>query len=50
MSKATVIHVTNDLVQAVNKEFYDFIWSDKDKAKRTALINDTEHGGLKMLE
>ena len=50
MSKATLIHVTNDLVQAVNKEFYNFIWSRKDKVKPTALINDIEQGGLKMLD
>ena len=40
MSKATLIHVANDLVQAMNKDFYNFIWSSKDKVKRLALIND----------
>lgn len=34
----------------MNKEFYNFIWSGKDKVKRTALINDIEQGGLKMLD
>ena len=38
------------LVQAVNKELYNFIWNGKDKVKRSTLINDIKHGGLKMLE
>ncbi len=28
----------------------NFIWNGKDKVKRLALINDIEHGGLKMLD
>ena len=38
------------LVQAVNIELYYFIWNGKDKVKRSTLINDIEHGGLKMLD
>ena len=29
---------------------YNFIWHGNDKIKRTALINDIEDGGLKMLD
>lgn len=50
MSKASLIHSSNDLIQAVNKELYNFIWKGKDKKKRLALIEDIEYGGLKMLD
>ena len=50
MSKASLIYVSKDLIQAVNKELYSFIWKGKDKVKRLALINDIENGGLKMLD
>ena len=50
MSKASLIHVSNDLIQAANKEFFNFIWKGKDKIKRLALINDIEYGGLKMTD
>ena len=50
MSKASLIHVSKDLIQAVNKELYSFIWKGKDKVKRLALINDIENGGLQMLD
>ena len=50
MSKASLIHVSNDLIQAANKEFFNFIWKGQDKIKRLALINDNEYGGLKMLD
>ena len=50
MSKASLIHVSKDLIQAVNKELYSFIWKAKDKVKRLALINNIENGGLKMLD
>ena len=50
MSEAFLIPVSNDLIQAVNKELYNFIWKGKpDEIKRLALINDIEYGGLKML-
>ena len=29
---------------------HGFIWNGKDKVKRSVLINDVEHGGLKMLD
>ena len=50
MSKASLIYVSNDLIQAGNKEFFNFIWKGKDKIKRFALINDIEYGGLKMMD
>ena len=50
MTKAVLLYVSKDLIQAVNKELYGFIWNGKDKIKRSALINDIEHGGLKMLD
>ena len=50
MSKASLTHVSNDLIQAANKEFFKFIWKGKDKIKRCALINDIEYGGLKMMD
>ena len=50
MSKASLIYVSNDLIQAANKEFFNFIWKGKDKIKRLALINDIEYGGLKMMD
>ena len=49
MSKAALIHVSNDLIRDVNKELYSFIWNGKDKVKRPVLINDIEQGGLRML-
>ena len=50
LSKASIIYVSKDLIQTVNKELYSFIWKGKDKVKRLALINDIEFGGLKMLD
>ena len=50
MSKASLIHVSNHLIQAANREFFNFIWKGKDKIKRCALINDIEFGGLKMMD
>ena len=36
------------------KEIYNlifgFLWKGKDKGKRTAMINDIENGGLKMVD
>ena len=50
MSKASLISVPEDLIKDVNKLLYGFIWKGNDKIKRTALINDIENGGLKMLD
>ena len=45
MSKASLTHVSNYLIQAADKEFFNFIWKGKDKIKLCALINDIEYGG-----
>jgi len=50
MSKASLIPVSSELIKEVNKELCSFIWKGKDKVKRSALINDIEDGGLKMLD
>ena len=50
MPKASLIHVSNDLIQTANKEIFNFIQKGKDKIKRLALINDIEYGGLKMMD
>ena len=50
MSRASLIPVSSELIKEVNKELYSFIWKGKDKVKRSALINDIEDGGLKMLD
>ena len=50
MYKASLISVSEDLIKDVNKLLYGFIWKGNDKIKRTALINDIENGGLKMLD
>ena len=50
MSKAALIPVPRELIKEVNRELYTFIWKGKDKIKRSALINEIEDGGLKMLD
>ena len=50
MYKASLISVSEDLIKDVNKLLYDFIWRGNDKIKRSALINDIENGGLKMID
>ena len=50
MYKTSLIPVSEDLIKEVNKLLYGFIWKGNDKIKRTALINDIEDGGLKMLD
>ena len=51
LSKVAVNSVTDDLIQEINKKLtYCFIWNGTDKIKRSALINDIEDGGKKMLD
>ena len=50
LSKAALISVSNDIIKEINKLIYGFIWKGNDKIKRSALINDTDNGGLKMLD
>ena len=42
-----LISVTDDLIQEIT---YCFIWKGTDKIKRSALINDIEDAGIKMLD
>jgi len=50
LSKAALISVSKDLTKEINKLIYGFIWKGNDKIKTSALINDIENGGLKMLD
>ena len=50
LGKATAISISNDLVKQINRLIFGFIWKGNDKIKRTALNNDIENGGLKMLD
>lgn len=50
MTRASLVHVSRDLIQEVNKELYNFIWKGKDKVKRVSLISEIEFGGLRMLD
>ena len=36
-------------MKEMNNLIFGFLWKGKDKVKRTAMINDTENGGLKMV-
>ena len=50
MYKASIISVSEDLIKDVNKLLYGFTRKGNDKIKRTALIDDIENGGLKMVD
>ena len=50
MSKVALIAVSEILIKEVNSLIYRFIWKGTDKIKRSALINDIEDGGLRMLD
>ena len=50
MYRASVIPISQDLIEEANSLFYGFIWNGKDKVKRQALISDFKNGGLKMLD
>ena len=50
LSTAMMIAVTEDLIKETNRLIYRFVWKGNDKIKRSALINDIEDGGLKMLD
>ena len=45
-----MISLPKDHVKEVNKLIYHFFWKGNDKIKRSALINDINYGGLKMLD
>ena len=50
LSRVALISVSNDLIKEINKLIYGFVWKGNDKIKRSALINDIDNGGLKMLD
>lgn len=51
MSRASLVPVSKDLIQEVNKELYNFIWKGKDNVKRVSLlISEIEFDGLRMLD
>ena len=50
VSKAAIISISKDLIKEINRLIYGFIWRGNDKIKRSAIINDIEDGGLKMLD
>ena len=50
MSKAALIATSKDLIKGINSLIYGFIWRGNDKIKRSAIMNDIENGGLKMLD
>ena len=47
MYRAGLISLDKEVIKEANSIIYDFIWKGKDKVKRSSLINDLEHGGLK---
>ena len=40
--------ISLEVTKEANSIIYDFIWKSKDKVKRSSLISDIEHGGLKV--
>ena len=47
MYHAGFISLDKEVINEANSIIYDFIWKDKDKVRRSSLINDIEYGGLK---
>lgn len=48
-AKASLNHVSNNLVQVANKECFNFIWKGKDGIGRLALMNEIEYGEVRCL-
>jgi hypothetical protein len=46
----TVLCVPTEIVKAIDKCIYDFVWNKTDRIKRKTMINDLENGGLKMID
>ena len=40
---------TEQMLNKLNAMFYEFIWDGRDKIKRSVIVQDYAHGGLKML-
>ena len=47
MYRAGLVCSQKEIVKEVNKIIFNFNWEGKDKVKRSALISDVEHGGLR---
>ena len=48
MFRASIIPLNKDILKQANSIIYKFVWKNKDKIKRLALISDYEYGGLRM--
>ena len=48
MYQASLISFDKDIINSINSVIFNFVWRDKDKIKRLALISEYEDGGLKM--
>lgn len=46
MYRASLISFDKTIVKEINSIIYKFVWKEKDKVKRMALISDYEDGGL----
>ena len=49
-SKIQLIATSKDLSKEVNSLIYGFIWRGNNKIKHSAIINDIENWGLKVLD
>ena len=47
MYRAGLVSSHKEIVNEVNKIIFNFIWKGKGKVKRSALISDVEHRGLR---
>ena len=41
-------NIPPEIVKEANSIFYNFLWNGPDKIKRSTMISNIEHGGLKM--
>jgi hypothetical protein len=45
-----VLCVPTEIVKAIDKCIYDFVWNKTDRIKCKTMINELENGGLKMID
>ena len=46
-----LIYVPNEILDQINKEFFNFLWRNKPpKIKKETIIGQLEDGGLKMID
>ena len=48
--RTAVLPCEGEFMKEINNLIFGFLWKGKDKVKQTAMINDTENGGLKMVD